>query len=141
MFSKKQEITKIDRDQRELIEYAQLRVKEKKNLFKHFVIFLAGAILLIILNLILDFGADFRPLEIDWFVWGTLIWFFFFLIHFLNVFLFKSFMNKKWENDQLDKLVAKQKTKIAQLQSKVDQEHPIIEPNTTYTRPNTPLNS
>ena len=141
MFSKKQETTKIDRDQRELIEYAQLRVKEKKNLFRHFVIFLAGAILLIILNLILDFGADFRPLEIDWFVWATLIWFFFFLIHFLNVFLFKSFMNKKWENDQLDKLVAKQKNKIAKLQTKVDQEHPIIEPTKNYTRPNTPLNS
>ena len=50
-------------------------------------------------------------------------------------------MNKKWENDQLDKLVAKQKNKIAKLQTKVDQEHPIIEPTKNYTRPNTPLNS
>ncbi|MDP5043681.1 2TM domain-containing protein [Leeuwenhoekiella sp. W20_SRS_FM14] len=140
MFSKKQETTKIDRDQRELIEYAQLRIKEKKNLFRHFVIFLAGAVLLIILNLILDFGADFRPFDVDWFVWATLIWFFLFLIHFLNVFLFRTFMNKKWENEQLDKLVAKQKDKIAKLQTQVEKEYPVIENDTKIIRPNTPLN-
>lgn len=141
MFSKKQENTKIDRDQRELIEYAQLRIKQKKNLFRHFVIFLAGSVLLIILNLILDFGADFRPFQVDWFVWATLIWFFLFLIHFLNVFIFRAFMNKKWENDQLDKLVAKQKAKIAQLQTRVDTDFPITENRAPITRPDTPLNS
>ena len=95
MFSKKQETTKIDREQRELIEYAQYRVKQKKNLFRHFVVFLAGAVLLIVLNKFLDFGANFKPGQVDWFVWAILIWFFIFLIHFLNVFLLGSFMNKK----------------------------------------------
>ena len=144
MFSKKQESTKIDPEQRELIEYAQQRIKQKKNLFRHFVIFLAGGILFIILNKFLDFGSAFRPASVDWFVWAVLIWFFFFLIHFLNVFLFKSFMNKKWENEQLDKLVAKQKAKIAKLQNKVDKQHPlpVNESKTqTITRPDTPLNT
>ncbi|EAQ49858.1 2TM domain-containing protein [Leeuwenhoekiella blandensis] len=140
MFSKKQETTKIDREQRELIEYAQYRIKQKKNLFRHFIVFLAGAVLFIILNKFLDFGVNFRPAQVDWFVWATLIWFFFFLIHFLNVFLFSSFMNKKWENEQLDKLVAKQQAKIEKLKTKVEKEHPL--PTTSkpeITRPNTPL--
>ena len=142
MFSKKQESTKIDPEQRELIEYAQQRIKQKKNLFRHFVIFLAGGVLFIILNKFLDFGSTFRPASVDWFVWAILIWFFFFLIHFLNVFLFKSFMNKKWEHEQLDKLVAKQKAKIAKLQNQVDKEHPLPATETkTITRPDTPLNT
>jgi len=125
MFSKKQESSKIDPEQRELIEYAQKRVKQKKNLFRHFIVFLAGCVLFIILNKFLDFGSAFRPASVDWFVWAVLIWFFFFLIHALNVFLLNSFMNKKWENEQLDKLVAKQKAKIAKLQTKVENEHPL----------------
>ena len=142
MFSKKQETTKIDRDQRELIEYAQYRVKQKKNLFRHFVVFLAGAVLLIVLNKFLDFGADFRPGQVDWFVWAILIWFFLFLIHFLNVFLLGSFMNKKWEHEQIDKLVSKKKAKIAKLQEQIDREHPLPEQQKTFiSRPDKPLNS
>ncbi len=141
MFSKKKETSKIDPEQREMIENAQIRIKQKKNLFRHFIIFLAGAVLLIILNLILDFGVDFRPLNVDWFVWATLIWFFFFLIHFLNVFLLSSFMNKKWESEQLDRLVAKQRAKIAQLQNKVEDENPLPEKKSPFDRPNRPLNS
>lgn len=127
MFSKKKETTKIDPEQREMIEYAQQRVKKKKNLFRHFIIFLAGAVLLIIVNLILDFGKDFRPFNVDWFVWAILIWFFIFLVHVLNVYLLDSFMNKKWENEQMDRLVAKQRTKITELQAQVDRDYPLPE--------------
>ncbi|WP_031426319.1 2TM domain-containing protein [Flavimarina sp. Hel_I_48] len=141
MFSKKQESTKIDHQQRELIEYAQLRVKKKKNLFRHFVIFLAGAILLIILNLILDFGKDFRPFNVDWFVWAILIWFFIFLVHFLNVFLINVFMDKKWEHEQIDKLVAQQKARIAELKDRVEKENPPPEQRKSpFISPNRPLN-
>ncbi len=136
MFSKKQERSKIDPEQRELIEYAQKRIKQKKNLFRHFIVFLAGGVLFIILNKFLDFGSAFRPASVDWFVWAILIWFFFFLIHVLNVFLFSSFMNKKWENEQLDKLVAKQKAKIARLEKRVEQEHK--SPKTGTLPENTP---
>ncbi|MCC4211957.1 2TM domain-containing protein [Leeuwenhoekiella parthenopeia] len=133
MFSKKQESSKIDPEQRELIEYAQKRVKQKKNLFRHFIVFLAGGVLFIILNKFLDFGSAFRPASVDWFVWAVLIWFFLFLIHALNVFLLNSFMTKKWENEQLDKLVAKQKAKIAKLQTKVENDHPLPKSNPGIT--------
>jgi len=142
MFSKKQESTKIDHQQRELIEYAQLRVKKKKNLFRHFIIFLAGAVLLIIVNLVLDFGKDFRPFNVDWFVWAILIWFFIFLVHFLNVFVLNSFMDKKWEHEQIDKLVARQSARITELRDKVERENPLPEKNYgTFISPKPPLNS
>ncbi|MBA82558.1 MULTISPECIES: 2TM domain-containing protein [unclassified Leeuwenhoekiella] len=142
MFSKKQESSKIDPEQRELIEYAQKRVKQKKNLFRHFIVFLAGCVLFIILNKFLDFGSAFRPASVDWFVWAALIWFFLFLIHVLNVFLLNSFMNKKWENEQLDKLVAKQKAKIAKLQTKVENEHPLPKSGSSISpATDRPLNS
>jgi uncharacterized protein YhhL (DUF1145 family) len=142
MFSKKQESTKIDHQQRELIEYAQLRVKKKKNLFRHFIIFLAGAVLLIIVNLVLDFGRDFRPFNVDWFVWAILIWFFIFLVHFLNVFVLNSFMDKKWEHEQVDKLVARQNARITELRDKVERENPLPEKNySTFISPKPPLNS
>ncbi len=125
-----------------MIEYAQQRVKEKKNLFRHFIIFLAGAILLIIVNLILDFGKDFKPFNVDWFAWAILIWFFIFLVHVLNVYLLHAFMGKKWQHEQIDRLVAKQKTKIAELQTKVDQDYPLPEgQKSPFIRPNKPLNS
>ncbi|MEH6407162.1 MAG: 2TM domain-containing protein [Leeuwenhoekiella sp.] len=139
MFTKKKESVKIDPVQRELIENAQRRVKQKKNLFRHFVIFLAGAVILIILNLVLDFGKDIRPLDVDWFVWAIIIWFFFFLIHFLNVFLLSSLMSKKWENEQVERLVDKQKAKIAQLQNTVEIENPLPEKKSPLLRPNHPL--
>jgi hypothetical protein len=142
MFSKKQESTKIDPQQRELIEYAQLRVKKKKNLFRHFIIFLAGAVLLIIVNLVLDFGKDFRPFNVDWFVWAILIWFFIFLVHFLNVFVLNAFMDKKWEHEQIDKLVARQNARITELKDKVELENPLPEKNySTFISPKPPLNS
>ena len=48
--------------------------------------------------------------------------------------------NKKWENDQLDKLVAKQQAKIEKLKTKVEKEHPLpTASKPEITRPNTTL--
>ncbi|MDQ7918119.1 2TM domain-containing protein [Mesonia sp. MT50] len=132
MSSTDKKTSKIDPEQRQLIENAQKRIKQKKRLTAHFVVFLAGSILFIILNLVLKFGENFRPLNTDWFVWAILAWFFFLLIHFINVFIVNSFMGKDWEEKQLEKLVEKQQLKIEQLQLKVEKEHPL--PNPTPTK-------
>src|SRR5690606_27130129 len=92
----------IDPIQRELIENAQRRIKQKKRLTSHFVIFVAGSILFIVLNLLLGFGKDFRPFQTDWFVWAILLWFFFLLIHFINVVFVNQLMDKKWEERQME---------------------------------------
>jgi len=125
MFSKKKNTSKLETDQRELYEYARRRTVQKRRLFQHFVIFLVGAVLLIILNVVIGYRQDFTPLGYDWFVLAILIWTFFILVHFINVFVTDSFMGKKWEQRQLEKLVRKQKDRISELQKKVDLNYPL----------------
>ncbi|HZJ36547.1 MAG TPA: 2TM domain-containing protein, partial [Gillisia sp.] len=125
MFSKKKNTSKLETDQRELYETARRRTVQKRRLFQHFVIFLVGGILLIILNVVIGYRQDFTPLGYDWFVLAILIWIFFILVHLINVFVTDSFMGKKWEQRQLEKLVRKQKDRIAELQKKVDLNYPL----------------
>jgi len=125
MFSKKQNTSKLETDQRELYETARRRTVQKRRLFQHFVIFLVGAVLLIILNVVIGYRQDFTPMGYDWFVLAILIWTFFFFVHLINVFVTESFMGKKWEQRQLEILVKKQKDRIAELQKKVDLDYPL----------------
>ncbi|WP_405251393.1 2TM domain-containing protein [Dokdonia sp. Asnod3-C12] len=139
LFSKKT-TTSIDPVQKELIENAQARVRQKKNLYRHFVTFLAGAILLIVINQVLHVGEEFKPFQKPWFVWAILIWTFFFLIHLINVLLMSKFMNKEWEQKHLDRLVAKQKVRIAELEEDVALSHPLPEKKSPVMRnPSLPL--
>ena len=120
MFSKAKKPERIDPEQREQYEYARRRINQKKNLMRHFIAFIVGSILLIIINPVLKYGNE--TFFQDWYIWAILIWAFIFLIHCLNVFLLNSFMGKEWEDRQLEKLKLKQAEKIAELQRKVDNE-------------------
>lgn len=123
MFPKAKKTDRIDSEQREQFEYARQRIKQKKNLFRHFITFLAGSVLLIIINPILHYGDDFFfP---GWFIWAILLWTFIFLVHALNVFVINTFMGREWEDRQLEKLKIKQAEKIAELQKKVDKDLPL----------------
>jgi len=126
MFSKKKNTSKLDADQRQLYENARARALQKKRLFQHFVIFLVGAVLLIVLNVVIGYQEDFMPLGYNWFVWAILAWSFFFFIHVINVWVTNSFMGKDWEQKQLEKLVARQKERIAELQKQVDRDYPLM---------------
>lgn len=114
----------LDVRQKELFEHAQARMKEKKVLYRHFVFFLAGCIFMIVLNLVLGFGKEYRFFELDWFVFGVLIWAFFLLVHVLRVVLFSKFMGKAWRDKQMEYLVEKQKEKIAKMQEQLDLQLP-----------------
>lgn len=122
MFSK-DNTSGLDAQQREQFEYARKRVLQKKRLMQHFIVFLAGSILLIIINPILGVGKDFFIK--NWFAWAILLWCFLFLVHLLQVFILQKFMGKDWEDQQLEKLKALQEKKIAQLQAQVEQELPL----------------
>jgi dihydrofolate reductase len=117
MFGKKKDIPQIDKDQLELIENAQKRIKQKKRLYIHFVVFLIGAIFLIVTNTVLGIGKDFKIFDINWFVFAILIWLFLFIYHLFNVFVTQKFMGKAWEKKQLEKLVAKQQQRIEKLKA------------------------
>ena len=120
MFSKANKKERIDPEQREQYEYANSRIKQKKRLMRHFILFLAGSILLIIINPVLGIGRDFF-IE-NWFVWAILLWALLFLVHLLNVFIMNKFMGKEWESRQLEKLKAQQEKRIAELQKQAVKE-------------------
>lgn len=120
MFSKAKKTERIDAEQREQYEYARQRIKQKKNLMRHFIVFLVGSVLLVIINPLLGYGNEFFIQ--DWFIWAILIWTFIFLVHLFNVFVMSKFMGKEWEDRQLEKLKARQAERMAELQNKVDTE-------------------
>lgn len=122
MVKKKSE--KLDSEQRELYDYARRRAIEKKRLFQHFIVFLIGAVFLIILNVVIGYQEDFKILGYDWFVAAILLWAFIFFIHLFNVFVTNSFMGKEWEDRQMEKLVNKQKEKIARMKTQVESDFP-----------------
>ena len=123
MFSKTKKTKNIDAEQREQFEYAQARIKQKKKLMRHFIVFLAGSIFLVIVNPILGYGDAFFIK--NWFVWAIIIWSFLFLIHFFNVFIMNAFMDKEWEHEQLSKLKVKQEKRILELQKQLEKENPL----------------
>lgn len=109
----------MEKELYEQYEYARARIKQKKRLYYHFVFFMLVSIFLII-------GAYFFSTEINihWCIWGITLWAFFFVLHFIKVFITDRFMNKNWEREQVDRLVALQQKKIAQLQEKIEGDNP-----------------
>nr|WP_298930567.1 2TM domain-containing protein [uncultured Allomuricauda sp.] len=124
MLSRKKEQNPVDIEQHELLENAQKRIRQKKRLFSHFVIFLIGSIFLVLINKILKYGEAY-----DWFIWAILLWAFLFLIHAFNVFVTHKFMGQKWERQQREKLVSKQKKRIAEIQKEIDTDFPLSKIN------------
>ncbi|WGD33620.1 dihydrofolate reductase [Olleya sp. YS] len=119
---KKKDSPQIDKEQLELIKNAQRRIKQKKRLYAHFVIFLIGAVFIIIANTVLGIGKDTTFFGINWFVFAILGWLFFFLYHAFTVFVTTKFMGKDWEEKELAKLVNKQQVRIEKLKNQLEKE-------------------
>ena len=98
MFSKSSKKPQLDQDQIAQFEYASKRIRQKKRLFAHFVVFLIGSLLMVILNKGLGYGEEFMT---DWFVWVILAWFCLLLYHAATVFITRKLMDKEWESKQL----------------------------------------
>jgi len=103
-------------DQHELYENARARAKQKKRLYYHFIVFLVGAVFLMLLNKFLKVGENIVE---NWFVWAIILWLFFFVLHFINVFVTHRFMGKDWERLQTEKLVREKELKIAKLEKEM----------------------
>lgn len=120
MFSKANKSEKLDPEQREQYNYARKRIKQKKGLMQHFIVFLVGSIFLIIMDPVMGIGKDFFIK--NWFAWLILIWVFLLLVHLFNVFIKHKFMGKEWEDQQMEKLRSKQQDRIAYLETLVKKE-------------------
>ena len=121
MFGKKNKPS-IDKDQLALIKNAQDRIKQKKRLYYHFVLFLVGAVALIVSNVVLGYGEDITLLGLNWFVWAIGLWALLLLVHVFNVFVTSKFMGKEWEDRQMEKLLAKQEARIEKMKNKLEKE-------------------
>ncbi|WP_297791960.1 2TM domain-containing protein [uncultured Eudoraea sp.] len=120
MFSENKSDTKIELEQHEQLEYAHKRIKQKKNLYVHFVLFLIGSIFLILINKVLKYGEEY-----NWFVWAITVWAFLLVVHVINVFVIQKFMGIEWEREQRQKLVAKQRQRIKELQKEIESDFPL----------------
>ena len=104
----------MEKELHEQYEYARRRIKQKKLLYYHFVLFVLGSLLLFVAHNFLD-----STVVTDWYLWIITIWLFLFILHFIKIFITDRFMNKDWEREQIDRLVALQKKKVDQLQTQV----------------------
>ena len=98
----------------ELMEKVRRRIKQKKRLYFHFVFFLVGSVFLIIINKVLHFKEEY-----NWFVWAIVLWTFLLIIHVFNVYVTHKFLGKEWEQRQREKLIEKQRAKIAEMEQEV----------------------
>ncbi len=108
----------MDNQQHEKYEYARRRIKQKKRLYYHFILFLIGSLFFLLIEKLYDI----QPFE-GWYLWAVTLWFFFFILHFVKVYITDRFMNKNWEREQIDRLMALQDKKIEQLQKKIEAEN------------------
>lgn len=105
----------MEKEQHEQYEYARRRIKQKKRLYFHFVLFVLGSLLLFIANKFFEIAVDSH-----WSIWVITIWLFLFILHFIKIFITDRFMNKNWEREQIDRLVALQQKKIDQLEAQIN---------------------
>lgn len=122
-FGKKKK-TEIDVEQHELLERAQKRIKQKKRLFSHVVLFLIGSLFLLLANKILKYGEAY-----DWSIWVIIFWTFLLTLHTFNVFVTHKFMGKDWERQQRERLVEQQKKRIAEIQKEIETDFPLSKIN------------
>jgi hypothetical protein len=110
----------MEKYQHEQYEYARRRIKQKKILYFHFVLLFLGSFFLFISDKFFGLGVN-----SNWHIWGITLWLFIFILHFIKVYITDRFMNKDWEREQIDRLVALQQKKITQLQTKISEESSI----------------
>lgn len=109
----------MEQEQHEKYEYARKRIKQKKRLYFHFILFLTGSLFLFLIDKLYDI----IPFE-GWYLWAVTLWFFLFILHFIKVYITDRFMNKNWERDQIDRLIVLQEKRIEQFKEKLKKEHP-----------------
>jgi len=109
----------MDSNQHEIYEYARRRIKQKKGLYFHFVLFILGSIFLFIANKWIGISEP-----NNWYIWAITSWLFVFILHFIKVFITDSFMNKNWEREQINRLMTTQEKKIEQLKNEVENQKP-----------------
>ncbi len=98
--------------QHQQYEYARRRIRQKRHVFLHFMLFLVGSIFIFLINKVLNVGEP-----DNWYIWAITGWGFIFILHFVKVFITDRFMGKNWERNEIDRLVGMQQKRVEKLQS------------------------
>lgn len=112
-------------DSYEMYDYARNRIKQRKMLFFHLVVFVLGSILLFCFNgLVQDNTA---PGYMQWWPYAVGAWALFLFLHAVNVLIVNRFMGKRWEEKQVKRLVEMQEKRIKELRTKVEKDFPLVD--------------
>lgn len=95
----------------EQYEYARARIKQKKRLYYHIVVFGLSSAFLYLLQFFID-----SAILKDLYIWLILLWFVLLIYHFIKVYITDKFMNKRWEKIQIDRLMKKQQQRLKTLE-------------------------
>jgi dihydrofolate reductase len=124
MFGRKKQ-PEISKEDLALYENAKRRISQKKRLQAHAVVFVIGAIFLVVASQLLKIGEDLTFFGYNWVIYAILLWVALLLYHLISVFITNRFMGKEWEDEQTAILIAKQKARIEALAQKVEADHPL----------------
>ena len=123
MFSDK--TSHIDDNTIELLENAQNRVRQKRNVYRHFIFFLFISVFILFVDLALSVGENLIFFDYSWSIWIVLIWSFILLYHLFDVFVSKRIISKKWVSAQKSHLIKVQQEKIRSLKKDIEKESKI----------------
>ena len=123
MFSDK--TSHIDDNTIELLENAQERVRQKRNVYRHFIFFLFISGFILFVDLALSVGENLIFFDYSWSIWIVLIWSFILLYHLFDVFVSKRIISKKWVSAQKSHLIKVQQEKIKSLKKDIEKESKI----------------
>ena len=104
----------------EIYEKARKRVKQKRWLYYHFIVFVLGLIFIFTLNSI--FALE-EKIFANWHIVAVIVWTFLFLLHVVNVFITNRFFGKEWERIQTEKLISKHNIKAEKFEKQFIKEH------------------
>jgi dihydrofolate reductase len=125
----KKDVPSIDLEQKELIENAQQRIKQKRGLFSHFIVFLVGSVGLIVMSQVLMENEPRQVLGVDWWVWVIFAWLLLLIYHSFKVFITNRLLGPEWEKQQYERLVKRQREKIATMKQEIEKEYPVAAVN------------
>lgn len=111
-----------DNQEYKMYDYAKARIKQKRLLLFHFILFTLGSILMYCIN---NFIQD--PLLVgDWWMWAVSVWAVVLLIQVVNVVFVERFMGKAWQDREMERLIALQRKKIEELRKTVEKDFPLV---------------
>lgn len=112
-------------DSYEMYDYARSRIKQRKMLFFHFIVFVLGSILMFSFNgLVQDQNAIGYT---KWWPYAVSVWALFVFLHAVNVLIVDRFMGKRWEEKQVKRLVEMQEKRIKELRTRVEKDFPLVD--------------